>query len=266
MKITSIVSSQGSTSKATAKVPLGGVLVLLFLMGTACSLGSSTPAPAATGPEATPSSAAPQATSASTNCDNPYFPVVEGATSTWKVSSSAGDAVRTATIKDVGPNRFSVEKKGELSGGRTYTLVDKWSCVDAGLVQYPTGELVAVAKGLNGEVTASVGENEGPTLPRDIQPGDTWIQTFNGEVTGPDSTTNWTVTYNFTAAGLEQVTVPAGTFTAMKLTNLITWPNSGIPDMEMSYWFAQGVGLVKTVFSMEGIDPGTSELASYTLP
>ena len=266
MNIASIISSRGTISKAAMKFPLGGVLVLLFLMGTACRLGSSTPAPAATGPEVTPSSAAPQATSASTNCDNPYFPVVEGATSTWKVSSSAGEAVRTATIQDVGPNGFSVKKTGELSGGRPYSLVEQWSCVAAGLIQYPTGDLALVATGINGTVTAAALSNEGTTLPRNIQPGDTWSQTFNGEVTGPSSSANWTVTYDFTAVGLEQVIVPAGTFTAIKLTNHITWPNSGIPDMDMAYWFAQGVGPVKTVFSMDGKDLGTSELASSTLP
>lgn len=266
MNIPSIVAHGGTMNKSTVKVRLGCGLLLLSLTGMACGSTSSTPAPATTGSENPPSSPAPQGPTVSTNCDNPWFPVVEGATSTWQVSSSAGEAVRTATIKDVAANGFSVERKGELSSGREYTLVERWSCVPAGLVQYPTGELVAVATGLNGEVTASVGENEGATLPRDIQPGDTWHQAFNGDVTGPESTTNWTVNYDFAAVGLEEVTVPAGTFTAMKLTNHISWPNSGIPEMDMAYWFAEGVGLVKTVFSMNGEDLGTSELVSFSLP
>jgi len=244
---------------------LGSVVLLSWLTAIACG-SVSTPAPAPTGAQDVVSSAVPHATTASIGCANPYFPVVEGTTSTWRVSSSAGETVQTATIKDVAAQGFSVEKIGELPSGREYTLVEKWSCVPAGLVQYPTGELVAVATGLNGEVTASVGENEGATLPRDIQPGDTWHQTFNGDVSGPDSTTNWTVNYDFAAVGLEEVTLPAGTFTAMKLTNHISWPNSGIPEMEMTYWFAEGEGLVKTVFSMDGEALGTSELVSRDSP
>lgn len=256
---------QRAVRGAEVKVRLGIVVLLLWLTAIACG-SVSTPAPAPTGAQDAVSSAVPQATAAGAECENPYFPVVEGTTSTWQVTSSAGEAVRTATIKNVGPDGFSVERVGELSGGREYTLVEKWSCVPSGLVQYPTGELVAVATGLNGEVTASVGENEGATLPRDIQPGDTWHQAFNGDVTGPDSTTNWTVNYDFTAVGLEEVTVPAGTFKAMKLTNHISWPNSGIPDMDMAYWFAEGEGLVKTVFSMNGEDLGTSQLVSRDSP
>jgi hypothetical protein len=183
------------------KVRLGIVVLLLWLAGIACG-SVSTPSPAPTGAQDAVSSAVPQATAAGAECENPYFPVVEGTTSTWQVTSSAEEAVRTATIENVGPDGFSVERVGELSGGREYTLVEKWSCAPAGLVQYPTGELVAVATGLNGEVIASVGENEGATLPRDIQPCDTWRQPFNGDVTSPDSTTNWTVNYGFAAVGL----------------------------------------------------------------
>lgn len=60
--------------------------------------------------------------------------------------------------------------------------------------------------------------------------------------------------------------MPAGTFSAMKLTNHITWPNSGMPEMDVAYWLSEGVGLVKTALTWAGMDPGTSELVSYHIP
>ena len=263
MTIARIPRPTGTAERKGMAARLGVLLLALQLLASACS-GSETAVLATA--ETSASTPVPPSGASSGNCENPYLPVVEGATFTRRSTSSAGETDQTATIKDVTQEGFSVERTGVLSGGRAYTLVENWSCADEGLIQAPSDELAAIATGSKGTVTVQTVSNEGVTLPKDVKAGDTWGETFNVDVTGSDATTNWTVTYEFAAVGLEQVTVPAGTFTAMKLTNHITWPNGGIPEMDVAYWFVQEVGLVKTAFSWGGVDAGTSELISYHIP
>jgi hypothetical protein len=250
------------------KVPgarLGVVVAALSLISVACGSSGNTGlvAPETNAAASTP---APQAAISGGLCENQYLPVVDGATFTRRTTSSLGESTQTATIKDVRSDGFSVERTGTLSSGRTYTYLENWSCTVEGLVQAPTDELAAIATGANGTVSVQARSNEGVTFPKDAQPGDTWTETFNVDVIGPDSTANWTVTYDFKATGTEEVTVPAGTFTAFHLTNRITWVNGGVPPMDIDYWFAQGVGLVKSGFAMGDLSTGTTELVSYSIP
>ena len=263
MTMARISRRTGTAERKSAMARLGVLLVALQLLALACS-GSGTAVPVTA--EMSTSAPVPPSDTSSANCENPYLQVVEGATFTRLSTSSAGETTQTATIKDVTQEGFSVERTGVLSGGRAYTLVEYWSCADEGLIQAPSDELAAIATGSKGTVTVQTISNEGVTLPKDVKAGDDWVETFNVDVTGTDATSNWTVTYSFAAIGQEKVTVPAGTFMTMKLTNRISWPNSGMPDMDVAYWFAEGVGLVKTAFSWGGVDAGTSELISYHIP
>ena len=89
--------------------------------------------------------------------------------------------------------------------------------------------------------------------------GATWIDTYTeieedpvtGDVTTVEKSESWTV-----EAAAESVTVPAGTFTAIKLRR--TADVVGAADK--TYWFAPGVGKVKEAGDQ------TEELTEYTLP
>lgn len=252
-------------SKMDTAARLGVVIGALSLVSAACA-GSGNASPVPPGTNVAASTPVPQAAVSGADCENPYVPVVEGATFKRRTTSSLGESTQTATIKDVRSDGFSVERTGVLSSGRAYTYLENWSCTPEGLVQAPTDELAAIATDASGTVSVQARSNEGVTLPRNAQPGDTWTETFNVDVIGPDSTSNWTVTYDFKAIGMEQVTVPAGTFTAIHLTNRITWVNGGLPPMDIDYWFAQGVGLVKSGFTMGELSTGTTDLVSYSIP
>ncbi len=70
------------------------------------------------------------------------------------------------------------------------------------------------------------------------------------EFTIPNISITGTFDYNFQAIGLEQVTVPAGTFNAMKVQVSARSESikSGLPitiTADGFYWFAPGVGRVK---------------------
>jgi hypothetical protein len=121
------------------------------------------------------------------------------------------------------------------------------------------------------------------TLPSEISPGDTWSQTFTLEGTQnvtADQTSNVVgqVKYDSTAVSVESVTVPAGTFDALRVEG----PNSMDLTVEMSgftvpmtisgtlvRWYAPGVGYVKSVETSNVFDIDveiTTELASYSIP
>ena len=77
------------------------------------------------------------------------------------------------------------------------------------------------------------------------------------------------VTRDVTVSGPEPITVPAGTFTAMKVTTIITTQRQGTRPSPLHNvrWWALGVGCVKTVNFQES-EPSfvtTFELTSYTI-
>ena len=100
----------------------------------------------------------------------------------------------------------------------------------------------------------------------------------NGNIGGNEAATQGTAVYTFEALSEESVTVPAGTFTAMKVkTDIaldvqITFQGNTIPstsDFHMLIWWAPGVGLVKTETNAELSGTGyseTIELQSYNIP
>jgi hypothetical protein len=63
-----------------------------------------------------------------------------------------------------------------------------------------------------------------------------------------------------TVAEFEEVTVPAGKFRAMKLISLVT---GAAHPMTRTYWYAEGVGLIKTTTEAKTMSYG-SELVDYS--
>jgi hypothetical protein len=232
-----------------------------------CACVSSTQPPVSGSTQESPG-ATPGAQAGGGLCENQYQPVVEGAAYSRRSTSSLGGSSYTATITNVTPSGFNLERSGTLASGRTYTSTEVWKCTEEGLAQFLTEDLAAVYTGANGSVTVTMISNEGVTLPKSIQPGDDWSQQMNADVTGPDSTDNWTVTYSFTAAGSEEVSTPAGAFDATKVYLHVDSATGGqtVMEADLTLWVAPGVGVVKSDFGMGGEVLSTTELVSYTIP
>jgi hypothetical protein len=125
-------------------------------------------------------------------------------------------------------------------------------------------------------------DSKGVTFPSQMNAGDQWQQTV--EVEGNVSMGNdggnasGTAQMNFNALGTEPVTVPAGTFEAMKVkvdTTLKVDVAYGALSMPVTfsgtytYWFVQGLGWVKAsgTGSLFGASFGeTTELQTYHVP
>jgi hypothetical protein len=104
--------------------------------------------------------------------------------------------------------------------------------------------------------------NEGITLPGDIQQGDDWSQTIGVKVSAGDQTMDFIIDTTYTALGYETVTVPAGTFNALKIEQSADMGGSE-PTIQ-TLWYVQDVGLVKSLIEVG--ETYVNELVSYNIP
>jgi hypothetical protein len=120
--------------------------------------------------------------------------------------------------------------------------------------------------------------SEGVTLPASVNIGDTWTQIvdINGHMQMPDNTSAAArnqASQNCNALAQESVSVPAGTFEAMKvecqveMTITISVQGLDVPPTTLAststLWYAEGVGLVKQSLPASlAPDPGLTVPAS----
>ncbi len=263
-------------------------LFLLLIIPAACNYPSTAPTLVSSSTETPPELLSPtativpiqtEATSNNGQCANTYYPIREGAT--WTYSSTGGPAGGhgfTDTITSVREDGFTLTSKfGDL------TRTQEWACTPEGLVALQLGGTAAsILNEDNMQVTLDVNHVSGVTFPLKINPGDTWQHTleFTGKViaAGQAYDATGSAESKFQAVGNESVTVPAGTFDALKIhvdtTIDIQGSFNGISfpvkiTTPYDYWFVQGIGWVKA--SGTGKVSGeafseTIELQSYHIP
>lgn len=209
-------------------------------------------------------------------CANPYYPVIEGATWTYTVTGGLfGPFSYTDMVTAVGAGGFTLTSEfPEL------TRTQEWACGPEGLAGLEYGASISAPETSAQFETTST---SGVTLPASIAAGDEWTQSFEiqGEQVLPNgetATSQGTVTFASQAAGVEEVTVPAGTFQAMRVDSTVTFDlTAQVGDVSApvslestsSSWFAPEIGLVKTVGTDTMFSEGatvTLELVSYSIP
>jgi hypothetical protein len=212
-------------------------------------------------------------------CANDYYPVIQGATWSYKSTGSpAGDYKFTDTISFVKSEGFTLASDfGEL------TRTQDWSCTEDGLTALQlAGTSAATLSSQDLNFTLDIKKVEGVTYPIEMNPGDVWqhLLEFEGkmEIAGAPATAVGNAQTAFKVLGSETVTVPAGTFQTVKVqtdTNIVfTIQVQGISvpvssSGTYSYWYAKGVGWVKA--EGQGNITGKSftetiELQSYNIP
>ncbi len=268
-------------------------LLLTGILLAACSFPSNTPtvAPQATQVIPPPADAAASATEAPVTsegnmpvtgegaCANAYYPVRQGATWNYKSTSGpAGEYSFTDTISSVRDDGFTL-----FSQFKDLTRTQEWTCKPEGLVALQLGGAPAATLNTQGmQLNLEVSNVSGVTYPNEINAGDQWQHSLDlqGKMTvaGQEGTATGTAQTNFTAIGTESVTVPAGTFDAMKIQvdtalNInVSYQGLSVPVTftgSYTYWFAQGVGWVKASGSGSLASTSFSEtidLQSYSIP
>lgn len=256
-------------------------IATLVLAMLACNLGSAAPSespsddPNSKITESTPVPVTEAAVPASAGaCDNPYMPVILGGTWSYNIDGPVPDTY-VHTILSVEADGFTEQDIFE-SG---VTRQGKWKCENGNLIALnPSGGGSASVNADGNAVDFQTTALEGVTLPASLNPGDSWSQSLTLEgtqtINGESFPVSNQVTQACTAASVESVIVPAGTFDAMrvdcKIDMNITLDISGSPfttpiALNNTNWYAVKVGLVKTVSTGSGLD-STVELTSYSIP
>ena len=251
------------------------VVVLSVLAATlaalACNLGPSTATPSvpqvltieASNSDPGPPSGPP----ASGDCHNDYFPSEED--TTWEsvgTNNVTGDYQSTATIVEAHDDGFTVRFVTSIS---EVDFVLEYGCTDAGLVMLnPMGQFgTASASGPSGSATVNTTAASGITLPSDLHAGQTWQQYLGYVVLSQEGSMRGEYTADNIARGLEVVTVPFGTFNALRVDTEIQTTIDGQPwgPCQQTAWVVKDIGNVKGESSCGGIDD-SNELVSFDSP
>ncbi len=235
--------------------------ILLALLVSGCSLPNSTATPTPLGElqvtvTQIPATEAPTqpVVSANDKCGNQYYPVANGAS--WTYNGPTGQFTHTLSTGENGT--FTITVQSEKN-----TFIIQGVCLDGGdirLLDVPGVSLSTSGEAGNSSMTAT--QNDGITLPGDIQKGDDWSQTIGVTVNSGGQSMDFVIDSTYTADDYETVTVPAGTFYALKITQSASM-GSGNPTVQ-TLWYVSGVGMVKSETNVGEIL--VNELVSYNIP
>ena len=202
-------------------------------------------------------------------CTNQYFPDHIG--DMWEYSgtnSILGAYIRTDTITNSEPESFTEETTlANVTGSLSY------DCSSAGLTSQDPVQQYAGALLSSPDVPFSVKltSNTGTSLPAKIIPGDTWQQVADGQVNSQQLNVNGRFEFDYTAVGYENISVPAGSYNALRVDATIRIEVTGLHILIGTYttttWWAAEVGLVKGegTSHVTGIDfTDSMQLTSFT--
>jgi hypothetical protein len=214
-------------------------------------------------------------------CTHPYLAPHEGGV--WRYRAGMPGLPILATVDvvrytDVTATGFVQVREVDGDAGR---IVQRWSCGADGLSQLagPAEVVPGDAPGLAGNMRAS--DVAGVTLPAAgrWQAGYTWKERFGGQFSGLDVVpgtqprSEGQIERSHTIVGQEAVTVPAGTYNAWRVdttsSGQVTVTLRGQPEtMDVtstrSAWYAEGVGLVKSVDTLDDMVIDQMELIAAT--
>jgi hypothetical protein len=216
------------------------------------------------------SSETPTPAAAQSACDHPYFPLRSG--SSWTYSTPGGNM--TWSVGSAGGSNDSADATMEIAMAEVSFTVH-WSCSSAGIVSYDFASLNVASLGniANLEVVDSSGAFlAAPDL---LTPGYSWPNNYSlvmhvsQEGFSADMTT--AVSETWTVVGVENVTVPAGTFEALRVdgNENITMTGMGQDvnfSVNVTYWYAKGIGIVRYTSSTSEGTSSEGDLTSYAVP
>lgn len=192
-------------------------------------------------------------------CGHDYFPLRAGDEIEYRNMSNGQEmAAYTMRVAESKPGWARLEYVFPGNVAMSHELF-----CDQGVLRSDT--YMDIGSGLGGQMQTRTETVQGDFMPKDLETGAVWITTYNMATTiqGMEGVPGlgemkMTVEVENTAMGREKITVPAGTFSAMKVKSVSRVDMSGFgygaptqTSSEYYMWLAKGVGLVKTA-SAEG--------------
>lgn len=202
-------------------------------------------------------------TLAQAQCQNPFYPVGEGWTWTYKNNTTG----KTHTIST---SKVSSQGFTQSYNFGTLSFDNHWVCTGRGMMQpeFRSNQAGSANKGLKLEVKTL--KASGVVFPPSMSMGTTWNYTYETESSANTGSRTMSLksTQNVSSkiVGQESVKVTAGKFNTIKVESSYTTKGTmemagkSIPmnnTFKSTAWYAEGVGLVKSVS-----EAGTTELIS----
>jgi len=208
---------------------------------------TAAPAPAA-GPSGSPAADAPPSA-----VESIYYPVAEGNTWVYSIDYGSGSTVTdTEVMTKVVPEgdgaRVTIERTFVWDDGSQPDLKDSVDFVFAsdGSLSVPFQSIPSAG---GSTVTVQSGTMLWPTN-AEFEAGTAKTGTIQATVETSGQTYAETVDFSISGAGVEDVTVPAGSYSARKLAQalVISLPDLGVQGLTVNAvtWLADGVGPVRT--------------------
>ncbi len=242
--------TSGARTMAAAAAAAACVLatgLALAGCGAAASSGSSTPATSAASTATTTASATTPSTSSSSSglasLASVPFPVAQGNTWKFKVTTAAGDGTTVSTMSSVVPvaagQQVTMTSTNDILGTTT-TNSSTYVFESDGSIVYPLSE---------NEVSSGVSvSGSGVVWPSAavIDSGKPSTSELKLTIKADGETIDTTAHITVQGAGTQTVTVPAGTYTATVVDMTEAFSIEGITaSIEIKTWLAPGVGPVK---------------------
>ncbi len=250
------------------------LLTSIILVISACAGGTDTQDPQI------PQMLQPGPLTSSPLCDNALLPTNQGATWTYiSTGGPGGTFTYTDTVTAERADGFTI-----TSQFSDLVRTQEWSCQNDGLkaLQLGGGTAAGISTlGMTGAFTSA--EITGVSLPKEVTSGMTWNYSLKmqGTMAMPgDQQAQSSGVYSVTMMelGRETITVPAGTFEAVKIqSNAIIDILTNFSGIEVPIkfngttisWYVPGVGFVRSIENGDfggTIFAATTELQSYSIP
>jgi hypothetical protein len=181
-------------------------------------------------------------------CANEYFPNQVG--NKWEYSgsnSATGNYTRSDMVSVASADSFTVTTTwGNTPYSVTYTCSANGLTATNPIQQY----VGAIISKPDSPVQIQLISNSGTSLPVSISPGDTWQQIAEGNASSVDFNLDGRFVFDFSAVGYEDVTVPSGTYHALRVNTTIRIEVSGFHILAGTYqlttWLVANIGMVKS--------------------
>ncbi|QQR61067.1 hypothetical protein IPH19_01210 [Candidatus Uhrbacteria bacterium] len=222
---------------------------MIALLGAGCGAAPSSP----TGTSPTPTPSRPVAG----RCLNAYYPLDAGSSIAYRSVNGGTEVPFKISVIEHDANGIKLEYDMTVRG-RNAKITNELECV--GGVVKGKGYFDFASAFLGFDVSYEVLEMSGEILPADMRVGKEWVNTSKVKITTTDTgpigsmmngrISSTKITNKVTAE--ESVTVPAGTFTALKVEQTIQVESTiaGRPfntTSNSTAWYVKDVGLVKSV-------------------
>ncbi|MFA5935357.1 MAG: hypothetical protein WC787_00660 [Patescibacteria group bacterium] len=238
---------------------------ILVLLGAGC--GSTTPRASETASEASPSPAVARS-NGQEDCFNLYYPLKTGSAIAYRMKSGTMETPFTIRVVERTSTTVKLEYTFTVQG-RESKLTNNLVCENGAIKSTGYFDIAQAFTGM--EMSFDTISMEGEILPSDLAIGRAWnlateveIHTTNAQMKAMLDGRRQKSNIASKVIGEETVTVPAGTFNALKIEQTITMESAVMgahSTTTANAWYVKDVGLVKsdstfgtTVSTMEAME------------